>query len=175
MFNKIIEHNKQVLPERYFTLRYEDVVNNIKAEMERVCEFLQIQFSGKMTDINRNEIKDLYLDEKMALGENKKSMMEPISAKNIDKWKKELSPEDISIVESITADYAFKKYGYQPDEENNKSKPPYFRIAIWRIIYFIWLPFTRFRYKTHSVNTMYAKLKKAINKNVKPEWGEVIN
>ena len=175
MFNKIIESNKQSLPERYFTLRYEDMVSNVKAVMESVCEFLQIQFSGEMTDINRTEIKDTYLNEKMAMGENKKSMLEPISTKNIGKWKKELNAEDISIVESITANYAFKKYGYQPDEQNIKSKPPYFKIAIWKIIYCIWLPFTRLRYKIHSVNVMYSKLKKAMNKNVKPEWGEVIN
>ena len=175
MFNKIIENNKQLLPEKYFTLRYEDMVNDVKAVMESICEFLQIPFSEKMTEINRTEIKDIYLSEKMAMEENKKSMLEPISTKNIDKWKKELNAEDISIVESITANYAFKKYGYLPDDKNIKSKPPYFRIAIWKIIYFIWLPFTRFRYKAHSINVIYSKLKKVINKNVKPEWGEVIN
>jgi len=91
---------------------------------------------------------------------------------NIDKWKKDLKPKDIAIVEKITGKYALQQYGYPHAEAAVIA--PVFRIAIWKIIYRVWLAFTRFRYTRYSVHAAYSKFKKKTSNNIKPEWGDVL-
>jgi len=173
MFNRIIEKNKSKTPANYFTLRYEDMVKDVEGTMKQLCGFLRLPYNEAMKDIDRKGIKDKYLVKGMDMEENKKAMLEPISEVNIDKWKKELKPKDIAIVENIAGNYALQKYGY-PHAKVTVSAPV-IRIAVWKIIYRVWLAFTRFRYTRYSVHAAYSKFKRKTSSNIKPEWGDVLN
>jgi hypothetical protein len=171
--NRIIEESKSKMPLRYFTLLYEEMVKDVEGTMKSVCNFLQVPYNEAMRDINRDELKDTYSNEKAMFDKNKKSILEPINTANIEKWKREMKPEDIAIVENITGRYAFEKYKYQLSA-NNKAAVPHFKIGLWRMVYAVWIPFTRLRQRNYFINTFYSDYKKVVKGDKMPAWENIM-
>ena len=170
--NRIIEEDKRNYPEQYFSLLYENMVKDIDGTMKSICVFLGIPYSEAMKDINREELKSTYAGDPAAFIKNKESMLAPINTGNIDKWKKEMSAAQIAIVERITGKFAHEKYGYEMTGQGNSA--PAFKIFRWRLIYYIWLPFTRLRLNNDGLNRFYSKNKKKIKGDRMPLWENIV-
>ncbi|MCB9335417.1 MAG: sulfotransferase [Flavobacteriales bacterium] len=123
-YNKFIENEKIKVPNLFFTLRYEDLVNNPEENILGICNFLQIPYNEKMLNFNIaiNERVNEELDEKkkMQVKEIHPNVLKPISTSQIDKWKKHLTSKQLDLIEFVAGDYG-KKYKYYPSKDISKS------------------------------------------------------
>lgn len=87
-------------PSQVFSLCYEDLTSKPKEVVERLCKFLDIEFNEKMLAFNESgEAKRTAASS--TLWEN---VTQPIMSNNSKKFMKEMSEEDIRIVESVAGD-----------------------------------------------------------------------
>jgi hypothetical protein len=95
-------------PERVLTIRYEDFLGEQEATLRRVCAFFGIDYLPEMLDVaaspEANQIAQL-----SALWAS--NCFAPIVA-NVDKFKKQLSMDEIEIIETLARDY-MAQYGYE--------------------------------------------------------------
>lgn len=173
-FNKIIEAKKKQLPDRFFLIKYEDLVENPEGIMMELSKFLNIPFRQEMTRNKEFEILEAQLMQsgmEEQAGKVHKELLRPINTSNIGKWRKGMSEVDRKITEIITAGYAKKVYGYEM-EPNPDSKASISRVRLLKgmLLYEIWQVFTRMRFKNFKVNLVYSKIKKIIKKDKLLIW-----
>lgn len=95
-------------PERAMTIRYEDFLEDQEATLRKICGFFGIDYLPQMLDVSRSaEAKQIA--RMSALWSS--NCFAPIPA-NIDKYKAQLSIEEIAIIETLTARY-MRRYGYE--------------------------------------------------------------
>ncbi|MFH2143960.1 MAG: sulfotransferase [Bacteroidota bacterium] len=123
---------KTKYPDKFFTIRYEDFVENPVTEMKKMCEFLNIDFFPDVFDYYKKE--PVFYDKmnREAFDLFHSALLKPINNSAVGKWKSSLSKKDIQ-----TADYICRKkstlYGYQP--EYLKTNIKIFLHVLPRIIY----------------------------------------
>jgi hypothetical protein len=96
-------------PERVLTIRYEDFLANQEETLRKVCNFFGIAYMPQMLDVARSP-EAQQISQLSALWSS--NCFAPIAA-NVDKFKKQLSMEEIEIIETLTKDY-MALYGYEP-------------------------------------------------------------
>ncbi|GJI99960.1 sulfotransferase [Duganella rhizosphaerae] len=97
----------QQWPERVLTIRYEDFLSQQQATLETVCSFLGIAFLPQMLDGAASR-EARQLSQMSALWSS--NCYPPIAA-NIDKFKQQLTLDEINVIETLTGDY-MDRYGY---------------------------------------------------------------
>jgi sulfotransferase family protein len=95
-------------PDRVLTIRYEDFINTPEPVLREVCEFLGIEYLDAMLDVGTSS-EARRIAGRSALWETNNKP--PIPA-NIDKFTRQLTPEEILLIETITAGY-MRRYGYE--------------------------------------------------------------
>jgi hypothetical protein len=110
-------------------VRYEDLVSNQVETLTSICQFLNIEFeqnligSGIQKDISSNvesEKSEKFIKEHFS------ELKNPVHAGNTEKWKTELSAEEIEICDTICSNEAIS-LGYSPISSGHKS---YFSLLI---------------------------------------------
>lgn len=98
----------QQYPDRVLTIRYEDFLADQEATLKKICGFVGIEFLPQMLDVSFSQeaqriskMSDLW----------EANAFPPIAA-NVDKFKSQLSVEDIELIETLTQDH-MRKYGYE--------------------------------------------------------------
>ncbi|MCU6434887.1 sulfotransferase [Undibacterium sp. Jales W-56] len=95
-------------PEKVLTIRYEDFLSNQESVLKSICHFFGIAFLPEMLDIGQsNEAQKI--SRLSALWES--NCFPPVMA-NIDKFKQQLTIDEIKIIETLTKDF-MKLYGYE--------------------------------------------------------------
>lgn len=95
-------------PEKVLTIRYEDFLENQEIILKKICSFLGITFLDTMLDVSAS-LEAQHISRLSALWKTNASA--PI-LKYIDKFKKNLSMEEIEIIETLTKDL-MEYYGYE--------------------------------------------------------------
>lgn len=95
-------------PDRTLTIRYEDFVADEQSVLKAVCAFLGIAFLPGMVDISHSD-EAQQIARRSALWSS--NCFAPIAA-NVDKYKKVLSLDEISVIETLTSEY-MQRYGYE--------------------------------------------------------------
>jgi hypothetical protein len=95
-------------PDKVLTIRFEDFVANQGVVIQKICSFFGIDFLPGMLDISRSD-EAQKISELSALWES--NHFAPIPAA-VDKFKKNLSTEEIEIIETLTGEY-MDRYGYE--------------------------------------------------------------
>lgn len=95
-------------PDRVLTIRFEDFISNETEVIKRVCGFFDIAFNEDMLDI-KSSGEASAIATRSALWESNSSA--PIPA-NVDKFKANLSGQDISIIETLASKH-MDYYGYE--------------------------------------------------------------
>lgn len=95
-------------PEKVLTIRFEDFIDNESVIISQISEFFNIRFSEDMLDI-KNSADAQSISTRSALWESNYST--PIKA-NVDKFRKQLSNEEIEIIETLAGEY-MDYYGYE--------------------------------------------------------------
>ncbi len=98
---------KKLVPNRIFTLRYEDLVNKPEEFTQTICNFLSIEYLPKMIENTEVHLGDDVLD-------HLRNVKNPINIKSIGKWKKHLNADDQKLTISLIQDRLIKK-GYSLD------------------------------------------------------------
>ncbi len=90
-------------PDRFITIRHEDVVTDPMQTVAAICRFLQVEFKPEM----------ISLREKMAVGPSAHhtSLAEELSSVKLNEWKQSLTPNQIAVCEKYTRNVA-KELGY---------------------------------------------------------------
>jgi hypothetical protein len=99
---------QQRWPDRVLTIRYEDFLSRQQATLERICGFLGIEFLPRMLDVTGSQ-EAKQISQLSALWAS--NCYAPIAA-NIDKFKQQLTTQDINVIETLTGEY-MDRYGYQ--------------------------------------------------------------
>ena len=118
--NKFIENQKTKSPENFYTVRYEDLVDNPEKYAREIALFLNIDFDQNMlehhkkatkvySDPNAEKVTDYHRDFLGSLHEN---IVKPINKDRVDVWKIELTKEEIALADYISIPYA-KGYHYE--------------------------------------------------------------
>ncbi|MBK1891409.1 sulfotransferase [Undibacterium sp. 14-3-2] len=95
-------------PERTLTIRYEDFLLNQEAVLRRICQFFEIKFIPAMLDVEHsNEAQQIA--QLSALWES--NCFPPLLA-NKDKFKQQLSLDEIEVIETVCKDY-MHLYSYE--------------------------------------------------------------
>lgn len=98
-----------VPPIQRMTLRYEDLVAEPEATVRSLCRFLDEPFEPSMLRFY-TDAED-YMTARAASDFNR-SATRPISTARIDEWRRQLSPDDVALVEHICAD-EMARFGYE--------------------------------------------------------------
>lgn len=122
--NSEIEKTKQLSPNNFITLRYEDLLENPKSELERITSFFSLEFHQDMLTYNERIVKAIaaYVarspSEKVrsvreiGIAKVHKNLSKPIDNSFKDKWKEKLSKADIETLEKYCSGFA-QRYGYE--------------------------------------------------------------
>jgi UDP-N-acetylglucosamine transferase subunit ALG13 len=169
-YNTLIEDYKRQIPNKFFTIKYENMVANIEETLTSLSMFLNIPYSdGILQDKspqdfqsleNNKFFENLSSDKKNALFNELKAAHEnslsPVDPAHIEKWKNEMAPYDIAITEMVTGKFAKSRYGYEFEmKRNGKIEVSKFRFLKSMVIYYSWEIFTRLRYNSYKYNTRY--------------------
>lgn len=105
-------------PDRVLTIRYEDFLSDQERTLRRVCQFIDIEFLPQMLDIEASR-EAQELSRMSALWES--NCYAPIAA-NRDKFKAQLTPQEIEIIETLALDH-MQHYGYERMTEAQAPLP----------------------------------------------------
>ncbi|MFZ6686742.1 sulfotransferase family protein [Undibacterium sp. SXout11W] len=95
-------------PDRVLTIRYEDFLNNQEIVLRRICLFFGIDFLPEMLDVSHS-MEAQQISQLSALWET--NSFPPVMA-NKDKFKQQLSMQEIEIIEYLCRDF-MDLYGYE--------------------------------------------------------------
>ena len=106
--HRAADHVQQRWPDRVLTIRYEDFLSRQQETLERICGFLGIDFLPQMLDVTGSQ-EARQISQLSALWAS--NCYAPIAA-NIDKFKQQLTTQDINFIETLTGEY-MDRYGYE--------------------------------------------------------------
>lgn len=111
-FYKAFLKARQKQPDRYYYIRYEDLVDQPDVHFSMLCNFLGIPANNKVFDFYKKagKIKNIYPEEQ--INKYHSSLLKPISRNKIGLWKKELSQRKVQIADFVAGKYAAKG-GYE--------------------------------------------------------------
>jgi len=110
-----IDKYKQKYPEKFYTIKYEDLVEYPEKYLKQICEFLGIPYFSEMINyhekLNKEHISNMFPFEK-SINENFQSIAEPINKSKIGQWKSRLSNKSVKKAEYIAGEL-LELYGYE--------------------------------------------------------------
>jgi len=126
-------------PDRFYYLRYEDLVEQPEKYFGEMCDFLGIEREEQIFDFHKYKEKflELYNEEDLNIYHSK--LFKPISNKNVGDWKKKLTGDQVEIAELITGKAA-EKAGYSRSKDQIhfktwlKVQPILFYLAITKLV-----------------------------------------
>jgi len=162
-YNQGVEKQKKRMPEKYFTLFYEDLVTKPEQKLKEVCNFLQVEYSDSMLINTFPEAIRKFEGDKDKLELIKvihQNLMFPINTSHIGKWEKGLNAYDRTTVEIISGKFAHEEYGYAISKPVNNKIVPFTKILKMRCLFFIWEIYTKQRFNYFGHNMRYYQKKK---------------
>jgi len=111
--NKQVEEAKSLSPERFFTLKYENLVREPAKSVQGFCSFFNVPVYEEIASEHTKYVYSSY-----SVNNNKhfrsvhQKVFTPITSDFVDEWKKILPPDDIFQAEIIAGKYAEKMYEY---------------------------------------------------------------
>lgn len=93
-------------PERFLEIRYEDLVRDPERVVLRLCQVIGVPFFPDMLDFHRSS-EVMFKDQPW-----KEGVFRPLSPGSINRWRSELHPAQILLIELLTAG-AMRRYGYE--------------------------------------------------------------
>lgn len=100
----LLAKKNNIKSDNYFEVYYEDLVKQPKAEIQRVCDFLDIDFEEEMLGLQSQFLGDV------DILIHHKNVMKPISTVNINKGVRNLSEEDLNSIKEIILKKNTNKY-----------------------------------------------------------------
>ncbi len=112
---------KKKNPEKFYTIRYEDLAKEPQKYYAEMCQFLGLPYHDKVFDFYKKQDEALKLFNNDKVMKYHKSLLSPINVSKIDLWKTQLPEIDIRIAEFVCGKWT-KIYGYERRFENPGAK-----------------------------------------------------
>jgi len=93
-------------------LKYEELVANTENELKKICMLLNIDFERGMLEMGKDNLTNKNASQQEAW----KNLAKPIITNNFNKYREELTSDEIALIERICF-FEMKHLGYEP--ENN--------------------------------------------------------
>ncbi|MFH1161140.1 MAG: sulfotransferase [bacterium] len=103
---------KKRYPDRFYLVRYEDVVTRQEEALRGVCGFLGLPFDPAVFDFFKKKDETLRIYPKELVERIHKSLMNPINPSRMGLWKKELTPRQVRVADQVAGKYT-DLLGYQ--------------------------------------------------------------
>lgn len=103
------DHAQRLGPSRYLLLRYEDLVTDLAPTVKSLCDFLDLDMRDEMLNPHKREAKGFNPRSKDWM----QNTLKPVFTGSIDKWRTELTPTQIALVEHALRD-EMARMGYEP-------------------------------------------------------------
>lgn len=90
-------------------IRYEDLLQNPQAELTRICDFLDEFYCPEMLEFYKTSNSPYKTDQI-----NLKNLNQPLLKNNKEKWRTNINPKDLRVLEAVAQDMLLKN-GYEPE------------------------------------------------------------
>jgi hypothetical protein len=98
-------------PERFFVIRYEDLVMKPEESFRELCAFLSIPYAPEVFDFHKKKDELLKTFPNPMIGKIHKSLMDPVNTGRMDLWKSQMTDLEVKIADQIAGKTA-DKMGY---------------------------------------------------------------
>lgn len=141
-YNRYIEKCKKKFPNRFITIRYEDLVSEPTSTITFIAKHLNLDANELNLNLDLESNKKYHTQLKGKEFEHfHKNLLKPINTEQIEKWRLKLTKEEINLVEYITHEYAVS-YNYSVEPYSSKFSYPIksviasckYRIYNWSIV-----------------------------------------
>ncbi len=110
------EWSRKLAPETWYTLRYEDLIEEPAAQMKRLCRFLGVKYSNSVLRFfEKPSAKNI-----AGLSRSWEDLAKPVMKKNSGKYLGELSVQEILLIESFAREI-MSEFDYKPVSEDNED------------------------------------------------------
>lgn len=137
LYNRFIAKYQKKFPDKFYTLRFEDLINESEREMKSLCKFLTLDFRHEI--LNYQEGIHRYFEDD-GFNTLHKSLKTPFDASKIGEWKSVL-PQRQAIRCEILAGKFPTKYGYLPAFQVNLIRKTGIKLLFYPIY---WMGQVRF-------------------------------
>jgi hypothetical protein len=110
-------------PDRFYIIRYEDLVTRPEESFRNICAFLSIPYSPEVFDYHRKKDELVEMFPNPALAKIHKSLMDPVNTGRMELWKTQLTPLEVKIADQIA--------GKTADILGYSRKSTDFSLRIW--------------------------------------------
>lgn len=121
---KILE--RRASDPRVYPLRYEDLVRDPEGTLRPLCEWLGEDFDPRM--IEREGADHRLSHQKDWSFDHQKNALGSINAESLDKWRKQFTPAEVSVIELLTAEH-MRKHGYEAESRDSRLTA---FVRLWR-------------------------------------------
>ena len=135
IINESVLKKQAQFPDRFLTVRYEDLANEPEKYVQQICTFLDMPYQPQMLEFNKHfkQHTEAYIgnlqegfddhsaefhNKRMSMGEN---LFKPINTSKVAAWKNELNDEQLRLIEYICGDLG-EKFGYRKTTEAAGAK-----------------------------------------------------
>lgn len=136
LYNLYIEKLKRKKTNPFYTIRYEDLVEQPEKYSKEICQFIGIEFLPEMVNYQQS-LKKKYLEDEESrkrfefqtriLNTLHENLTKPINSNKVDAWKQELSPKQLRAADYVAGNFA-RNYGYH--KTNNTRNPALFFLSL---------------------------------------------
>ncbi len=102
LYNNYIQRYQQKFPEKFYTLRFEDLVVEPEKEMQHICDFLKLNFNPEMLKYDK-KIESYYKDD--GFKTLHKSLKKPFDVSKIGEWKRKLPKNKVIRAEILAGSF----------------------------------------------------------------------
>ena len=103
---KLFLECKAKYPERFFIVRYEDLVTKQSEVLPDLCRFIDIPFSPSVFDFYKKREETMKTYANPLIERFHGSLMNPINTGRMDLWKKEMTSWEVRMADQIAGKYA---------------------------------------------------------------------
>jgi hypothetical protein len=106
---------KSLRPDQFLDLRYEDMVGDPHALLDRVCAFAGLR--------GGDAIETMISKRRSSLRGPHKLVAEPVTTASVERWREQLQPHEVALVERATAPL-LDRFGYLPADDLQAEVTP---------------------------------------------------
>jgi hypothetical protein len=134
---KRLERYKSKKPQNFYTIRYEDFVENPKERFEEMCQFVEIEYNEDVFQFHEN--KDQYYSHQPNIDFRTyhQSLFNPVNKSRVGNWKSILTGNELATIE-IIAGKKGQEYGYNCNEHKWNLSIIYLLLK-WYFLYYVFI------------------------------------
>jgi hypothetical protein len=117
IFTRLFLKLKQRYPDKYYILRYEDLVSEQETTFRSLCEFLGIAYDPTVFDFHKKKEETVNTYGNFIYEKFHENLMKPVNTGRMNTWQSVLTEKEVQMADQIAGKYA-DKLGY---ERQNKG------------------------------------------------------